>query len=124
MSEHRAFVEGFALAHDLTAEWEGEIGFGRECVGLLDEERHSYVAYSYEGGCGPVDAPDAYHKDNYIAVLGRGENAEEQLANWVRHLAESGVRFERRPKDVQDLGWFAFGHTDEMTAFLPEEAKV
>lgn len=117
MSEDRAFVEGYAAAKNLRVKWDGEIGFGRECVGLLDPDRRSYVAYSWDSPCGPPpEAPDAYHKDNYIAVLGSGPDTEAQLAAWVRRLAEVGATFEYRGKDVPDLGSLLWGHSDELTA--------
>jgi hypothetical protein len=123
VSEDRAFVEGFAAAHGLRANWEGEIGFGRECVGLLDGSRDGYVAWRWdsEAGSPPAEVTDAYHKDSYIAVLGRGAEAEKQLRAWCEKLAADGVRFEYRKKDVPDLSTLVFGHTDELTAVMPRE---
>lgn len=108
----RRYVEGFAAAHGLRVEWEGEVGFGRACVGLLDATRDTYVRWLE--GAGPVDAPDAYHKDDYLAVLGRGDEAEEQLARWVAHLASNGASFEYVLKMTPDLSTLVYGYVDEL----------
>lgn len=110
----RAFVEGYASARRLRVEWEGEIGFGRECVGLLDPERDTYIAWT--AGTAPRNIADAYHKADYIAVLGRGDGAEAQLATWCRQLAEVGAVYDYREKAGVDLAAFVFGHMDELTA--------
>lgn len=110
----RASVENFAREHGLRAEWQGEIGFGRECVGLLDPDRRCYVRWT--DGCQPATVPDAYHKGDYIAVLGRGERAEQQLREWCRHLAKVEAEFVYLEKEMPDLATLAYGYTDELTA--------
>ena len=64
---------------------EGECGFGRECVGI--SANNIYPDYewedSYENGF--VWKPrNAYHKYPCVAVLGRGEEVESQLYDWLK----------------------------------------
>lgn len=85
----------------------GEIGFGRPCVGVLCGS--SYVALGPQekfpadghgqpeiwfATCIPEAAPpigvDAYHKDDYFAVLGTGPEAEAQLVTWWKSILEKG----------------------------------
>ena len=69
---------------------EGECGFGRECVGVLANDKypdytwHNEKTWGREDNNGEVWTPkDAYHKHNCVAVLGRGEEAESQLYEWL-----------------------------------------
>lgn len=88
------------FAKEIDCEYkEGEIGFGRECVGIL--KGGNYLGYNLEASYGGgmekwddrLDAPkgvNAYHKGNYMAVLiddeTTKEQAIEQLFNWVRNI--------------------------------------
>lgn len=114
--EKLAWLEKWCSAHELTLDLEGECGFGRECVGVSDG-MGGWVDYDtfdwdtmqrlpeQEGLAPGEDAPDAYHKHDCLAVLGRGEGAEAQLYAWVHRLAEAGVRIERNvPKNMPDFG--------------------
>lgn len=80
----------------------GEVGFGRECVGVL-------VGTSYVNTPGrTMDfAPGgAYHKHDCLAVLGRGPVAERQLYTWVRAIDEAGGMItteDRHPTNFIDL---------------------
>lgn len=79
---------------------EGECGFGRECVGILVDG--SYPDYEWEDedweridGNGDVWTPEgAYHKHPCVAVLGRGENAEAQLYDWIKWFDDNGFKVE------------------------------
>lgn len=71
----------------------GEIGFGRPCVGL--RRGQCWLGYDPEEAAWPgSSAPDAYHKDNYIAVLIQGATTETaailQLAGWLSRLDAAG----------------------------------
>lgn len=117
MNTNRELVEAFASRHGVLAEWEGEIGFGREAVGLLDASRGTWIGYRYDGGCDPGNlAPDAFDKSNYIAVIGRGDSAESQLAAWVARLNFVDVSFLYLPKEVPDLSTLVRGYHDELCA--------
>lgn len=125
MSEDRAFVEGYCGGKGIRVEWEGEIGFGRECVGLVAGDRDVWIAYARgprgEIGTGPPETvTDSYHKDDYIAVLGRGKRYERQLRLWVEHLIEVEATYEWMQKLIPDLGSLVYGHSDELVA-LPND---
>lgn len=117
MLADRAFLEGFAAGAGLRLELEGEIGFGRPCVGLLERDREVYVGW--EEGCGPVGAPDAYHKSDYLAVLGTGTDSIAQLAAWVRSITAGPWELRRRAKDAPDLASLFYGYDDELVIARP-----
>lgn len=69
---------------------DGEVGFGRECVGITkdgnfpDYRWYNETTYERADPNGEVWVPeDAYHKHDCVAVLGRGEGAEAQLYEWL-----------------------------------------
>jgi hypothetical protein len=107
-TEAKEICERFSLKHKVIFEEEGECGFGRECVGFSsgdnwidhnprDRTTHEPIA---DLACEATWAPpgvNAYHKHACLAVLGRGEAAVIQLAEWVRSMESAGevevVRF-------------------------------
>ncbi len=97
------FMTDFCERHNLTLTLEGECGFGRDCVGVLaanecypDYEWHDYDGnYQRLDNNGDVWTPiDAYHKHPCVAVLGRGENAEDQLYEWLKWFDENNFKCE------------------------------
>lgn len=110
-----AWLAGWCAAQGLYLQLDGEVGFGRECVGILDGA--SYVDFDtydeetfeplpgQEGLIPGAEAPEAYGKHDCLAVLGRGPESESQLYAWVRRLSEAGARIEKNvPKTMPDLG--------------------
>lgn len=99
----------WAAKHGARLTVEGECGFGRECVGILVHE--SYPDYEwYDADYERVDAngevwrpPHAYHKHPCVAVLGRGEQAEAELYDWLRWFDDNGFEIEtgRQEMDPQ-----------------------
>lgn len=103
----RERIEAFCLKHKLIFEERGEVGFGRECVGLLSK-RGGYLDYnpfslaepfaSIDGLQdhrlrAPLTVKDAYHKHECFAILVEGEDYGEairQLAIWVEYLESLG----------------------------------
>lgn len=103
----RERIEAFCLKHKLIFEERGEVGFGRECVGLLSK-RGGYLDYnpfslaepfaSIDGLQDhrfrpPRGVKDAYHKHECFAVLVEEDNyggAIQQLAIWIKHLESLG----------------------------------
>ena len=95
----------FAAQHKVIFEDEGECGFGRECVGFLTrwgtylEHNPADASDNYRpredlqcpvARPGP-QAPNAYHKHDCLAVLGRGAGAVAQLAGWVHQMEAAGT---------------------------------
>ena len=100
----RETCQRFANQHKVIFEDDGEVGFGRECVGFISrsggfldhnprrapnyeaiEEAACELAHPGEG------IFDAYHKHECMAILGRGAGAVSQLALWVRQLEAAGT---------------------------------
>lgn len=105
--EVRQFLRNWAADNKAVFDWEGECGFGRECVGISRGGHWVYLTVCggeeyriIEGGppwdlvCAPPETPDAYHKTDCMAVLGRGEERIQQLFFWVKKLADNNVGIE------------------------------
>lgn len=99
--EARKICAEFASKHQLIFSDNGEVGFGRPCVGFLhgdnyvehnprDLEKYKVIPHLECEKCYAPDGVDAYHKHNCLAVLGHGEEAIKQLAEWVQHLESQG----------------------------------
>ena len=90
----------WAADNGLQLQLKGEVGICRECVGVTAEG--SYPEYEWFDDDynrlddnGDVFTPDdAYHKGPYVAVLGRGKGAEEQLFDWLKWFDENGFKLE------------------------------
>lgn len=83
--------------HGLQLELQGEVGFGRECVGVTHDGNYpDYASWgsddSWDGGTEVWAPENAYHKHPCVAVLGRGEEAESQLFDWLRWFDANGFR--------------------------------
>lgn len=98
-----AWMKDWAEKRGAVLVLEGECGFRRECVGI-ECNGNTYPDYEwYESGdCferadnnGDVwTPPDAYHKHPCVAVLGRGEDAESQLYEWLQWFDKNGFELE------------------------------
>ena len=98
----------WAHKNKVVLELEGEVGLGRECVGILAEGHYPdyqwYDAdYSHRAdNNGDVWIPDnAYHKHECVAVLGRGEVAEAQLYDWLKWFDDNNFKVEITPREIQ-----------------------
>ena len=86
----------FAMKNKAAITLEGECGFGRECVGLLVNGTYPDYEWTDENydrvdPNGDVWTPEnAYHKHPCVAVLGRGEEAEAQLYEWLKWFDDNG----------------------------------
>lgn len=93
---------------------DGSCGFGRECVGILvgdnypDYYWHDSKTYERADNNGRVWTPeDAYHKCDCVAVLGRGDEAEDQLYRWLKWFDENDFTAEEvaaPPSEYAHLG--------------------
>lgn len=101
----------WAAKNKMKLELEGEVGFGRPCVGVVSDFSYpDYMWYDEEfervDNNGDVWCPEnAYHKHPCVAVLGRGKEAEEQLYEWLKWFDENGFRLETGTLEMNpDLG--------------------
>lgn len=94
--EKLAWMALWAMKNKLTLVLEGECGFGRECVGVSAHDK--YPDYEWDDSdYNRIDPngdvwtpPNAYHKHPCVAVLGRGEEAEAQLYDWLKWFDNNG----------------------------------
>lgn len=99
--EKLAYLQEVAAKWECQLELEGEVGFGRECVGIQDAGGTHYVDYLHLEESDRLKPPwwqpvDAYHKHPCLAVLGRDEIAVSQLYEWVRNLVAAGYTVETK----------------------------
>ncbi len=88
MLTHEEKIQWMAMwcaRNHVQLELEGECGLGRLCVGILTEGK--YPDYDRNDVWTPVNA---YHKYDCVAVLGRGEEAEDQLYDWLKWFDDHG----------------------------------
>lgn len=86
MENEIKFLDDFAAQLGATFDPEGECGFGRECVGITKDD--NWVDLGEAEEC--KSPKDAYHKHPCLAVLGRGDEAIEQLYAWCKELHDAG----------------------------------
>ena len=101
---HQEKIEWMAIwaaKNHLALELEGEVGFGRDCVGVLAGDQYPEYHW-YDSGTltqldnnGKVWTPaNAYHKHECVAVLGHGEAAEAELYEWLKWFDANGFKLE------------------------------
>lgn len=103
--EKLLWMTKWARDHDMTLTLTGQCGFGRECIGIEIEDHYpDYHWYEEDPkkGFAQLDQnghvwtpPDAYHKHECVAVLGRGEKAEAQLYDWLKWFDDNGFVLEK-----------------------------
>lgn len=93
----------WAARNNAQLKLEGECGFGRECVGILVDG--NYPDFDYKDDI--WEPADSYHKHNCVAVLGRGEEAENQLFEWLQWFENNGFKIETG--DVPKEEWERLG---------------
>lgn len=96
------YITEWAARYRCSLQLNGQVGIGRDCVGVLKGD--TYIDYGDHVGIWTPE--DAYHKHYCIAVLGHGDEALEQLYQWVKWLDEHGWGVEevyRQPTSNIDL---------------------
>ena len=108
----------WAARNGFQLELNGEVGIGRECVGILrdgvypDYEWHDRDTWDRLDDNGEVWTPtNAYHKHPCVAVLGRGEEAEAQLYEWLVWFDKEGFRLDTGEVALQSTGFEALIQT-------------
>ena len=106
IEEHKANIQEFADRFRLIFEDDGEVGFGRKCIGLTDGSNYidynptqfpdyDYVEEFYDERLYDIVPENAYHKHNCLAVLGNEESSIIQLSEWINKLKELGAVVEK-----------------------------
>ena len=106
IEEHKANIQEFANRFKLIFEDDGEVGFGRKCVGLTNGSNYidynptqfpdyDYVEEFYDERLYDIVPENAYHKHNCLAVLGNEESSIIQLSEWIDKLKELGAVVEK-----------------------------
>lgn len=100
----------WAAKNHLALELEGEVGFGRDCVGVLANDCYpDYMwfdpaTYDRMDTNGEVWQPkNAYHKHPCVAVLGRGEEVEAELYEWLKWFDANGFKLETGSNPIERL---------------------
>ena len=99
IEEHKVNIQEFANRFKLIFEDDGEVGFGRKCVGLTNGNNYvdynptqfpdyDYVEEFYDERLYDIIPENAYHKHNCLAVLGNEETSIIQLSEWIDKLKE------------------------------------
>lgn len=91
----------WAAKNKLALTLEGEVGIGRPCVGVSFGDTYPDYHWSDPNTYERVDLngdvwvpENAYHKHPCVAVLGRGEDAEAQLYEWLKWFDANGFKLE------------------------------
>ena len=106
IEEHKANIQEFANRFKLIFEDNGEVGFGRKCVGLTNGNNYvdynptqfpdyDYVEEFYDERLFDIVPENAYHKHNCLAVLGNEKSSIIQLSEWIDKLKELGAVVEK-----------------------------
>lgn len=97
----------FCAENNFTLSLEGEVGFGRSCVGIMNPTSECYIGYevldekTYEtiaqSTVAQRNAPEnAYHKGPYFAVLVSDEETRNarisELYNWIKAINDGGFK--------------------------------
>lgn len=110
--EEVTYLRDWAGKNKAYFEDDGEVGFGRECVGIisgsaypsyreyeqLNHEPYLRETHDCPEAQPPPEVKDAYHKHDCLAVLGRGPEAIHQLYVWVKHLEAHGIVIRKMPR--------------------------
>lgn len=100
-AEKIKWMREWCAKNGLELKLEGECGFGRECVGVSVEDHYPDYEWTDDDTWERIDSngevwipEDAYHKSPCVAVLGRGEDSESQLYEWLKWFDSNGFILE------------------------------
>ena len=108
------YLTEWAARYRCSLQLNGEVGFGRDCVGILKDSHYIDTAdikgeTAYNFNSEPYswwEPEDSYHKHDRLAVLGHGDEPLAQLYEWVKWLDGHGYGVEdtyRQPSSDIDL---------------------
>lgn len=100
----------WAAEQGCVLELDGEVGFGRPCVGVIHGQSYvDYITYSddsaWDGRAAAPDGVNAYHKHDCLAVLGTDEEAVDGLLRWIDKIREAGGYVTTSPREPENNGW-------------------
>lgn len=114
-SEQIVYLTEWASRYGVTLQVKGEVGIGRDCVGIESGSHYVDTAdiketEAYQPGGEWWEPEDSYHKHDCLSVLDHGDNdkALTQLYEWVQWLDAHGYGVEigyRQPRDTFDLAF-------------------
>jgi hypothetical protein len=88
------YITEWAARYRCSLQLNGQVGFGRDCVGVLNDGTYidsGDVKWGGDRFAGDWWEPeDAYHKHDCLAVLGHDDDALAQLYAWVKWLDGHG----------------------------------
>lgn len=94
------WMEQWAKENNCELVLDGTCGFGRSCVGVIIDDLYPDYEW-YDDNFERVDDNGevwipyaAYHKHPCVAVLGTGEEAEEQLYDWLKWFNDNNFKLE------------------------------
>lgn len=99
-------MQHWAAKNQHYLETSGQVGFGRDCVGIVKNDHYPDVDCTDERLCAPEEVEHAYHKTDCLCVLGHGTDRLHELYLWVKKLADNGaviITQERQPENQIDL---------------------
>lgn len=107
------YITEWAARYRCSLQLNGEVGFGRDCVGVLNEGTYIDLEEvkgreAYQPGGEWWQPGDAYHEHDCLAVLGHDDDALAQLYAWVKWLDGHGYGVEivyREPTSNIDLAF-------------------
>lgn len=120
MSEKYPNIKRFLeLNPEFRLEENGEVGFGRPCVGILYGDSYVYTSHydteenDFEllGSLSVPPAENAYHKVDCLCVLTADISKEEalkELDDWIERILNKGFKIEKHPAPKNSLH-FLFG---------------
>ena len=130
IEECKAHIQSFANKHKLIFDDEGQVGFGRDCVGLKHGD--NYVDFNpcnsmtyesieefHDERLYEIAPADAYHKHDCLAVLGHGDDSIRQLCEWIEKLEALGATIESFATGATGIQAMLSGFT-KMTVKIPK----
>ena len=114
-AEQIVYLTEWASRYGATLQINGQVGFGRPCVGVLKGGHYVDTAdvkgrEAYQPGGDWWEPEDSYHKHDCLAVLNHDDDtaALRQLYEWVKWLDGHGYGIEevyRKPSSDSDLAF-------------------
>lgn len=109
------WMEKWCKKQGLILNLDGEVGFGRPCIGVLSFDETEYpdykwydkTTYKHIDNNGEVWIPErAYHKHECVAVLKQDEESINQLYRWLKWFDKNNFVYEYVDIEEEDCIFF------------------